>query len=46
MGGQFDPLPLQISAVEGSIGVKIGTDIKKHVKNIAAFFGPKKFYLI
>ena len=40
-GGEFGPL--QISAAEGPISMmKIGTDIEKHVKSVAACFFPPK----
>ena len=42
-GGQLDPPPpLQISVVDGPIGVRIGKDIKKHLRSIAALFSTKK----
>ena len=37
-GGLTPPPPLQISIVEGPIGIRIGTDIEKHINSIAAYF--------
>ena len=38
--------PLQISAAEGPISIKIGTDIDKHVKSIAAYFFLQKHFTL
>ena len=46
-GINLTPFRLQFSATEGPIGVKIGTDIEKHVKSTTAFFFcPKTSFLI